>query len=169
MNWLDVVIILIIGWFTLAAFTTGLIREAVTLAGTFTAIVVAGFYYDDLASDVLVFIDNETAARAISFLILLASVFFIGQLIALLPKRTVSLLMLGWADHLAGAAFGFVKGLLVVEILLILFVTYPQLGLDDVIAGSAIAPLFLDGIPFLLSLLPGEFNDKVSAFCRDFC
>lgn len=164
MNWLDIVIILALIWFTVTAFTAGLIRELVTLAATFLAIAVAGLYYDNLAQDVLVFIDNPNIARAVAFLVLLASVFLMGQLVAFFLRRVVSLLMLGWADHLAGAGFGFLKGLLLVEILLILFVTYPQLDLDAAIDGSALAPFFLDGIPFLLKILPGEFKAGVDTF-----
>jgi membrane protein required for colicin V production len=164
MNWLDIVIVLALAWFTFAAFTAGLVREVVTLIATFLAILMAGLFYDNLAEDVLVFIDSRDAAKVIAFLILLGSVFFMGQLVALLLRRVVSLLMLGWADHLAGAAFGFLKGLLIVEILLILFVTFPQLGLDAAIAGSAFAPFFLDGIPFLLRILPGEFDAAVNSF-----
>ncbi|MBI1886004.1 MAG: CvpA family protein [Chloroflexi bacterium] len=164
MNWLDVIIILVIAWFTFAAFTAGIIREAVTLIATLVAIVVAGFYYDDLARDVLLFIDNQKVAFVVGFLILLGSVFLAGQLVAFLLKRAASLLMLGWADHLAGAGFGLLKGFLVVEILLILFVTYPQLGLDDTIDGSALAPFFLDLVPVLVRILPGEFGDAVDKF-----
>jgi len=164
MNWLDVVIVLSLAWFTVTAFMAGLIRELVTLAATFLAIAVAGLYYDDLAEDVLVFIDNPDIARAVAFLVLLASVFLMGQLVASLLRRVASLFMLGWADHLAGAGFGFLKGLLLVEILLILFVTYPQLNLDGAIEGSALAPFFLKGIPFLLRILPGEFKAGVDTF-----
>jgi len=164
MNWLDVVIVFGVAWFTATAFMAGLIRELVTLVATFLAIAVAGLYYDDLATDVLVFINSTDIARAVSFLVLLGSVFFMGQLAAYFLRRTVSLLMLGWADHLAGAVFGFLKGILIVEILLILFVTYPQLNLDEVIDGSALAPFFLEVFPFLLKILPGEFEARVDAF-----
>ena len=164
MNWLDIVIILALAWFTFVAFTAGLVREVVTLIATFLAIVVAGLYYDNLAQDVLVFIDNRDAANVIAFLILLGSIFFMGQLLAFLLRRVVSLLMLGWADHLAGAGFGFLKGLLIVQILLILFVTFPQFGLDDAIDSSAFASFFLDATPFLLRILPGEFDAAVDTF-----
>jgi membrane protein required for colicin V production len=164
MNWLDILIVLILSWLTFAAFNAGLVREVITLGATVLAVVVAGLYYDDLAQDILVFIDNDTTANAIAFLILLASIFLMGQLLAFLAKRVVSLLMLGWADRIAGAGFGFLKGLLIVEVLLILFVTFPQLNLDNTIDGSAIAPFFLDSIPFLLRLLPGEFKEAVDIF-----
>ena len=164
MNWLDVVIILLILSFTASAFSAGLIREVVTLVGVVVGIIVAGLLYDDLATDVLVFIGDSDGALAISFLILLGAVFLLGQIAAYVLKRTASLLMLGWADRLGGAAFGLLKGLIIVEILLILFAAYPQLGLDDAIGGSELAPLFLDDAPVLLRVLPGRFEDRVDQF-----
>ena len=164
MNWLDIVIILIVAGTTLAAFRAGFIREVITLVSAFVGIVVAGQLYDDLAEDVLVFIDNRGAALAISFLVLLGSVYLAGQLLAYLLKRAASLLLLGWADSAGGALFGLLKGLIIVEVLLILFVTYPHFGLDGAIDDSALAPAFLDRVPLVLRLLPGEFDDKVSDF-----
>lgn len=164
MNWLDIVIILIIGWFTLSAYNAGIIREVVTLVASVLAVVVAGLYYDNLATDVLVFVEDDTGAKVVSFLILLASVFFMGQLAATLLKRTASLLMLGWADHMAGAAFGFLKGVVIIEAVLILFVTYPSLELENAIQDSGLAQIFLDGVPILLRLLPDEFERAVDNF-----
>ncbi|GBD14827.1 Colicin V production protein [bacterium HR25] len=164
MNWLDAVIILILAWFTINAFRAGLVREVVTLAGIVLALGIAGFYYDNLAQDVLLFINNDISARVVAFLLLFASVFLISQLVAFLLRGLVAILMLGWADHLAGTVLGFLKGLIIVEALLILFVTYPRLGLEDAIRGSALAPIFLDFAPVLLRLLPGEFRDAVNAF-----
>jgi hypothetical protein len=111
MNWLDVAIVLVIAWFTFAAFGAGIIREVVTVIAFVVAVLAAGFYYDDLAENVLLFIDDD-----------------------------------------------------IVEVFLILFTTFPYLGLDSTIRGSAIAPLFLDGGPVLLKLLPGEFDAAVDAF-----
>ena len=164
MNWLDIVIVLVIAFFAISAFRAGLIREVVTLASVAVGVVVAGLFYDDLARDVLVFIDNEKTALIVAFLILLGAVYLAGQLIAVMLKRAASLLLLGMADHAGGALFGLIKGLIVVEVLLILLVTYPQLGLKADIDGSAIAPLFLDAAPLLLLVLPDEFELAVDAF-----
>jgi membrane protein required for colicin V production len=164
MNWLDAAIVIVTAWFTFAAFRTGIIREVVTVVAFVVGVLAAGFYYDDLAENVLLFIDDDTAAAVAAFIVLFASVALGGQLAATLLKRMASLLRLGWLDHLAGAAFGFLKGLILVEVFLILFTTFPYLGLDGTIRGSAIAPLFLDGGPVLLKLLPGEFDDAVDAF-----
>jgi len=164
MNWLDAVIVIVIAWFTFAAFRAGIIREVVTVIALVVGVLAAGFYYDDLAENVLLFIDDDTAANVTAFVVLFGSMALGGQLAAILLKHVAGLLALGWLDHLAGAAFGLLKGLILVEVFLILFTTFPYLGLDATIRGSAIAPLFLDGGPALLKLLPGEFNSAVEAF-----
>jgi uncharacterized membrane protein required for colicin V production len=78
-------------------------------------------------------------------------------------KQTAALLMLGTFDHLLGAVFGFAKGIVVVEILMIVFVTFPALGLKETIDESMFGPIFLNGIPFLLKVLPSEFDSAVEA------
>jgi membrane protein required for colicin V production len=164
MNWLDAAIVIAIAWFIFAAFRAGFIREVVAVIAFVVGVLAAGFYYDDLARDVLLVIDNDTAANVMAFLVLFGAMALGGQLAAILLKQTAGLLFLGQLDHLAGAAFGLLKGLILVEVFLILFTTYPCLGLGDAIGGSAIAPLFLDGGPVLLKLLPGEFDRAVEAF-----
>jgi uncharacterized membrane protein required for colicin V production len=71
--------------------------------------------------------------------------------------------MLGTFDHLFGAAFGFAKGMAIVEVGLILFVTFPAFGLKGHIHDSMFGPMFLDGIPVLLRILPVEFKNAVEA------
>ena len=164
MNWLDIVIVLVIAFFAISAFRAGLIREVVTLVSVAVGVVVAGLFYDDLARDVLVFIDDKDARQVIAFLILLGAVYLAGQLIAVMLKQAASLLLLGRADHAGGALFGLIKGLIVVEVLLVLLVTYPQMGLQTAIDGSALASVFLDAAPLLLLVLPDEFEQAVDAF-----
>lgn len=164
MNWIDVVIVLIVLGFVAAAYTAGLIREVVTFVAVVLGIVIAGFLYDNLAADVLVFIDDEDAARAIAFLALFGSVYLLGQIAAYVLKAMASIMMLGWADKLGGAAFGLVKGLIVVQLLVILFAAYPSLDLDDAIDNSAIGRFFVDDASFLLVILPGEFDDRIDVF-----
>jgi membrane protein required for colicin V production len=164
MNWVDIVIILIVAFFAATAFSAGLIRELVTLVAAVVGVVVAGLFHDELARDVLVFIDDETAAKAIGFLVLLGAIFLAGQLIAIMLKQVATILLLGWADRLGGALFGVLKGLVVVEVLLILFVTYPQLGLDDAIEDSRLGSPFLEVGDVLLLILPNEFEQAVDTF-----
>ena len=163
MNWLDIAIVLIVAFFATTAFSAGLIRELVTLVSAVVGIVVAGLFYDDLARDVLVFIDNKDIANIVAFLVLLGAIYLAGQLIAIMLKQVTTILLLGWADRLGGALFGLLKGLVVVEVLLIAFVTF-DVGLDDAIEDSGLASVFLDAASVLLIILPDDFERAVDAF-----
>jgi uncharacterized membrane protein required for colicin V production len=165
MNWLDFVIIFVIVFFVLGAYSAGLIREVVTLFAVFLGIVIAGALYNSLAKDVLVFIDNEDAARAISFLILFGAVYLIGQISAYVLKTGASLLMLGWVvDHAGGAVFGFLKGIIVAQVLLIVFAAYPSLDMDSAVNDSTLGPFFVDDVSFVKYVMPGDFSDRIDHF-----
>jgi membrane protein required for colicin V production len=163
MTWVDGAIIVLVAWFTFSAFSAGIIREIVNVTGVALGIVLAGLFYQDLASDVKLAVDSENAANVIAFLAIFGACFLAGQLAGMLLKQTASLLMLGTFDHLLGAVFGFVKGMAIVEILLIVFVTFPAFGLKEPIRDSLFGPMFLNGIPILLRILPVEFRNAVNA------
>ncbi|HEY8765774.1 MAG TPA: CvpA family protein [Dehalococcoidia bacterium] len=164
MNWLDVVVILMLAGFTFAAYSSGLIREAITLVAVVAGILIAGALYQRLATDVLVFIDDEDAAQAIAFLSLFGGVYLLGQIGAYVLKTGAALLMLGPLDHLGGAVFGFVKGVVVVEMLLIVFAAYPSLDLDTAVNNSLIARHLVGDFAFLLHILPSNFDHRIDQF-----
>ncbi len=164
MNWLDGVIIAVVLWFTISAFQTGLIRETVTIMAAIIGIVVAGLFYEQLADDVLLFIDNDTAARIVSFGILFVAVVLTGQMLALLLKPTTTMVQLGIFDQLGGAGFGFLKALIFIQAFLIVFVTYPRWGMGDAIQGSFFGSLMVDDAAVLVRVLPEEFEVGVDGF-----
>jgi uncharacterized membrane protein required for colicin V production len=72
--------------------------------------------------------------------------------------------MLGPLDHLGGAAFGFVKGIFVVEMLMIIFAAYPDLELDSAVANSEVARYFVDEFDFLQVILPSDIDGRIDLF-----
>jgi len=157
-NWLDGVILVLLIWFIFSAFTAGLIREVVTIVSAVLGVVLAGLFYERLADDIGAFVDSDRAARIAAFLVIFGAIVLAGQVAAWLLKETASFLMLGAFDQLGGAVFGFVKGIVIIQVLLILFATYPSLHLDDAISDSSLSPFFLERAPILLQVLPAEFD-----------
>jgi membrane protein required for colicin V production len=157
-NWLDGVILALLVWFIFAAFTAGFIREVVTIVSVILGVVLAGLFYERLADDLKTFIDSDKAARIAAFLAIFGGVTLAGHVAAMLLKETASLFMLGTFDQLAGAIFGFVKGVVIIQVVLIVFATYPSLRLGDAIKGSSLSPLFIERAPILLRVLPAEFD-----------
>jgi len=163
-NWLDAAIIALVIWFTAAAFSAGFIRETVTALSAIVGVIVAGLFYKDLAEDVRIAVDDENLSFVIAFMSIFGATALAGHIAASLLKPAVHALQLGIFDQLAGAAFGLLKALVFVEIFLIVFVTYPSLGLKDIIDGSFLGTLILERMPLLLRLLPRVFQDAVDAF-----
>jgi membrane protein required for colicin V production len=157
-NWLDGVILAVLIWFIFTAFNAGFIREVVTIVSVILGVVLAGLFYERLADDIGTFVDSERAARTIAFLVIFGAVALAGQVAAMLLKETAGLLMLGTFDHLAGAVFGLAKGVVIIQVLLILFATYPSLGLGEAISDSKLSPVFTERAPILLQVLPAEFD-----------
>lgn len=164
MNWVDAAILAVIIWFTYAAFHAGLIREVITIIGAVLAVALGGLFYEEFAKDVDVAISNPETSRIVAFGIIFGATILASQLLALFLKQAASLLMLGVVDSLGGALIGFLKGLILVEVGLIVAVTFTNLDLRGAVESSALAPVFLDGLPFLKLILPGEFKSAVDAF-----
>lgn len=164
MSWIDIAILVTMIWFTYAAFQAGMIREIITIVGAIFAVALAGLFYTELAQDVHVAVDNEETARIIAFCMIFGATILASQLAALFLKQAASLLLLGLADSVGGAVIGFIKGFIFVEIALIMMITFGALGLEDTVEDSALAPFFLDILPVLKLILPGEFKDAINAF-----
>lgn len=164
MNWLDGVIIVVFLWFTAAAFSAGFIRETVTIVSAVLGVVLAGLFYQDLQKDVLLAIDNEETARIVAFGIIFGAVTLAGQIAAMLLKPTVQVLQLGVFDQLAGAAFGFVKAFVIVEGVLLVFLTYDKFDLRETIQESLLGNFMVDKLPVLTRVLPEEFEAAVDDY-----
>jgi membrane protein required for colicin V production len=164
LNWVDAAILLTLAWFTYTAFHAGFIREAITFIGAVLAVMLAGLFYLQFAEDVEVAVSDPQTARIIAFAIIFGATILASQLLAMFLKSAASLLLLGFLDSLGGAAIGIIKGIILVEIGLIVAITFPALGLERAVRESMLAPVFLDFLPFLRPLLPSEFRDAIDAF-----
>jgi membrane protein required for colicin V production len=168
MHWLDLVIVAIIAWLTFRALSVGLIREVVTAIAVVGGALLAGHFYTELADDIAFAIEDQTWRELAAFGSIFIGVVVAGQILAALLQRAAALLLLGPVDRVGGAAFGFLKGVLVVEILLFASLTFPvSSDLDRAIDDSTLAPVFVDGFPVLLQILPDEFEAAADGLPRD--
>jgi len=163
-NWLDFVLIAVIGFSAFNGYRNGFIRELVSIASVIVAIPVAGIFYDDMFPKVEPIVDNEDLAALLSFLAILIGVVVGGQVIAHLLKRTAEILNLGVLDRIAGGVFGFLKAVFLAQVLLIVFVTYPRPDFREAIDDSLVAQRLLDSTPAVLAFLPEVFEEGLELF-----
>ncbi|MFO8143964.1 MAG: CvpA family protein [Dehalococcoidales bacterium] len=161
MNWLDIVLIVVIGIATFIGLRKGIIKMSLTLAGLIGGIVVAGRYYVPF-SQYLTCISSTIWARIAAFSIIFIGIMVIAALLAKLLEKAASAIMLGWTNRLVGAILGFVMGSLFCGAVLAVWIKY--LGTPGTVTESQIAPLLLNVFPRVLTLLPEDFETVRSFF-----
>ena len=164
MNLVDVGIVVILLFFIVTAFAAGLVREIIGTAAVLAGAVLAGLFYQNVADTLLSSIDNPSTASVVGFLIIFLGFWLAGQLLAMVIHPVISVLQLGMADQFIGAGFGFVKGFLIIEVLLVLFVTYPRYDMDKRINDSEFAAIMLNVSQPVVKILPAIFEKRVDAF-----
>jgi membrane protein required for colicin V production len=163
MNWLDLVILLTLAWFTIAGATAGVAREAITLVAMLLGVVLAGLFCDALATDIHLMSTSDRVAHVIAFGAIFFAVYGAGQIAVVLLKEPLAALALP-LEHAGGLLLGLAKGIVLLEAGLFLFARYQFEPIVIAMDGSLLTPFFLRGIPFLLPLLPSGFGQAVHAF-----
>ena len=164
MDWLSILLVAVIAFVTWRAYVNGFVRELVSLCAVILAIPMAGIFYDDLYPKVNPIITNDTLAALVSFISIMAGVIILGQVASHLIKQAVAMLNLGAADHVTGGLFGFLKAVIVIQVLLIALVHFPRPDVRDSIDDSPVASGLLDYAPLPLAILPGDFETAIDGF-----
>ncbi len=167
MHWIDLLIVGLLTWTTIAAFRNGLIREVVKLVSLVVGVVLAGMFYDDLSDNIAFLVEDQTTRNLLSFAALLSGSLILGQIAAGMLRGTARALMLGPFDHAGGAAFGLIKGLVLVEVVLVAVSVFPpSSAVATTVEESALAPVLLEQLAVVELWLPAEFDDALEHLRR---
>ena len=110
MNWLDLVILIIVGLGAFLGLKIGVIRAGFTALAIFVGSVLGGQLSDDIG-ELFSGIDSDSAvATVVSYAIIISISLTAAAIASAVLRKVVYVLFLGWADKLAGAALGVVAG-----------------------------------------------------------
>lgn len=160
---LDLTIIVSFVALVYTGYSAGLLREAIVLIAALVGVIVAGQAYDSLGGDINNFIDDENDALRIAFLSLIGAVVLVGIIISYVIKTTLTVFDLGSLESLGGAICGAAKGVILIQAVLIAFITFPALGMTDAIDDSVFGSLLIERAAILKALLPAEFDAAVDS------
>ena len=111
----------------LSAARNGFFVEVCSLAGILLGLVLASWNYQKLLPWIARWIDSLPAAEAVSFSLIALGVMILAGLIGRIIRWSVRSVGLGWVDRCFGAAFGFVKGFVLITIaVLVIAAFFPQ-------------------------------------------
>ena len=143
MNWLDLLILVIVGISAAHSMRRGFVREAFAILAVVLGIILALAFYTHVAKVGIGILDSPGAAKVVGFVLIFIPVVVVITVLGGMLHRFVRAVFLGWADQLAGAALGVVKGLLIVCMALSLVTAYlpesSQVMRDSRLSGKILA------------------------------
>jgi membrane protein required for colicin V production len=141
MNAADWIIVGAVVLSTLLAASQGFFYEAISLAGTIVAYLVASWEYYRIAARLAPHVKSEWVGDIAGFLIIFIAVVILAGFIARLVRWAMKEVGLGWFDRLLGALFGLLRGCLLVSVVLMSVTAFEPTS--RLLTESELAPYFL--------------------------
>jgi membrane protein required for colicin V production len=124
MELVDWAIVVAIALAVLGGFTQGFFRAVCGLGGLLLGLAIAAWNYGRIAKLILPMVRVEAVANAIGFLLIAILVMALAGVVGKILSKTIHSIGLGCLDRLAGAAFGFFQGALLVTLVILVTVAF---------------------------------------------
>jgi membrane protein required for colicin V production len=155
----DWVILIVLVLSVVSAAKAGLILEVFSLAGLVLGLLVAAWDYQKLTPWMGQWIHSPSMNQALSFIVMALGVMIAAGIAGRIVRWSVKSVGLGWADRMAGAAFGLVKGCALVTIaVMVIAAFWPS---ATWFRQSRFAPGFLAMARQAADVAPAELGDRI--------
>ncbi|MBC8213496.1 MAG: CvpA family protein [Candidatus Marinimicrobia bacterium] len=124
-NIIDVLILVILALFTFFGAKRGFISEVSRIIGLIAGFVLANQFHNEANQFLQQWISNESVCNVISYLAIFIVVVFAVSIIASILQKFFEFILLGWLNRLLGLLLGFIKGMLIVSVLIFVIEAFP--------------------------------------------
>lgn len=165
MSLLDWIIVAILTVSTLAAARTGIIVEVFSLGGVLLGLLLACWNFQRLLPWVMSWGMSLPVAKVIAFILIALGIMILAGILGRIIRWSIRFVGLGWLDCLAGAAFGLVKGAVVVVVMVVALLAFlPETAL---VRDSRLAPAFLTAAHGVAGVSPAQLSVKIRTGIKD--
>ena len=156
-NWVDIAILVIIGLSMITGLARGFVKELIALGIWVLAFWLA--YHYTAATEVLLqpYINDPSVRKITGFVAILIGTLIAGSLVNAILSSILKRSGLSGTDRLLGLGFGFVRGVFVVSLIIVVLkmTSIPQ---DDHFHGSTLYARFDPLVNWLSARLPNVIN-----------
>ena len=161
MNWLDILLLVLIGITAAAGYRIGLVQAATLLAGILIGIVLASRLHDNVEVIFSQLTENENAQELGGYILVFSVVLLASLVTSWFIRMLFRTLMLGWVDKLGGFALGTIIALATGSAFLANVQDFPILDLERAIEDSATASFLADNFDVVLRgllIIPKDYG-----------
>jgi membrane protein required for colicin V production len=160
MNWFDLLLVLILAASVLTSFRKGLSREVIGLVSVILAIICGTWFYGTAGALVQPYVSSPGVAHLAGFFLVFLAVMLLGALVGFIVGKFLRVTGLSFFDHILGAAFGLVRGVLIAVALITGIMAFSPAGNPPAaVVHSRLAPYVVDGARFVSSIAPHELRE----------
>jgi membrane protein required for colicin V production len=158
MNGLDWLIVGILVLSVIHAAAQGFVFELFSLAGAVFGYLLAAWGYPVAARYLAPYVKSDVVASGAGFLLIFLMVVILAGAAGRIARWAATSIGLRWVDRLLGAAFGFLRGALVVMVMAMAMASF--LPSSETLAKSSLAQYFLEAGRAAVYAGPGELKQK---------
>lgn len=159
MNILDFIFVGIVAWSVIAGFMAGLTRVGIGFAATLFGLVFAFWFYYLPAGFVHQFVKSAAISNFIGFMAVFVFFVMAGAIIGKILSRMLRIIGLSFFDRLGGAAFGFVRGAVLVVGVVLAITAFSPAKPPDMAAKSKLMPYASTAANIMAMAAPRSLKD----------
>lgn len=159
MTWVDWVIVAVLAGATLGGLAQGFFRTVCSLAGLILGLTLAAWNYERVGSLFKPIFRVDAVADTVAFLLIALLVMGLANLVGGMLGKLADKLGLGCLDGLAGAIVGFIQGLVLVTIgIMVIVAFFPG---RDWLSEARLPRLFFGTLHVSENVTPGELGNRL--------
>ncbi len=158
MNSLDIVILGIIGLTIAAGLIKGFVKQVLSISGVVIGYLVAVKLYEPL-SEIISGSKESSGTRIVTFLLIFVIFIVLAAVSTKLAEKFIEFAGITWANRLAGAAIGLLKGILIVLVIVGVLSTFLPAD-TGILKSSTTLPYLADAVKSANGFLPDNLQIK---------
>ena len=160
MNWVDVLLLLVIGLSVASGFGAGFARVGIGFIATVFGIVCGFWFYGVAAAYVLDYVSSRAIANLVGFFVIFLIIVVLGAIVGRILAKFFKWVGLSWFDRLLGGGFGLLRGLLIAIALVTVLLAFAPSPPPHSVTDSRLMPYVIDASNILSDITPREIKDS---------
>lgn len=160
MNWIDWLLLLVVGASVLSGFMTGFARVVVGFVATILGILCGFWFYGIAAGYVIDYVSSRAVANLIGFFVIFVGILVLGAMVGYILVKLFKWAGLSWLDRLLGGAFGLVRGAVIAVALVTVLMAFSPSPPPGSVAGSKWMSHLASISNILAAMTPREIKDN---------
>lgn len=159
MNWIDILVVLVIGLSVLSGLMAGFARVGVGFIATILGIFFGFWCYGVAAAYVLDYVSSKAIANLVGFFAIFIGIVLIGAVVGRLLAKFFKWVGLSWFDRILGGAFGLVRGIVMAAALITVLLAFAPQPPPRSVVESKTMPYMIDASNIMAALTPREVKE----------